>query len=168
MKTLKYYNDFINENLNNKKEVEELVSVIFDEIKADFNIENFKKKANSIGIHEYEYTTSKNDKLKITQDKVYINNDELEISEKLFSKMKEFFKDIEENEENLKIDKKSKDILDKYKKKYIKKYHKEKDEDIDEEDTNDTKDEDTDEQDTDVKSEDSNDDKKSKNDDSEA
>ena len=121
MKTIKNYDDFVNENQNNKKEVEELVENIFNNIKDNFDIDNFKKKPNAIGVFEYEYKTDKKDKIKITNDKFYIENDLIDISRKLFDKIRNFFIEIAATEKELIEDKKSKELLKKYQKKYTKK-----------------------------------------------
>ena len=122
MKNIKDYNQFIKENLSNDEiDINDLVEGIFDDIKEKFDISNYKKKANNIGVFEFEYRTSKDDKIKVTSDGFFIENDKVEIDKRLFDKIRAFFVDISTKEPSLLSDKKYNDIIKKYKNKYIKK-----------------------------------------------
>lgn len=145
MKNIKNYTQFINENATSDVDINDLVEGIFNDIKEKFDISNFKKKANNIGVLEYEYKTSKDDKIKITSDSFFIENDKVEIDKKLFDKIRQFFNDIATKEPELLSDKKYSDIVNKYKNKYIKKDIKEVD---DKEEKDDVDDEISDDEDT--------------------
>ena len=122
MKNIKNYTQFIKENVSNDEiDINDLVEGIFDDIKEKFDIANYKKKANNIGVFEFEYKTSKDDKIKITSDGFFIENDKIEIDKRLFDKIRAFFVDISTKEPALLSDKKYSDIIKKYKNKYIKK-----------------------------------------------